>query len=172
MKSKDIYLRAIEPTDLESLYLWENDPQVWRVSGTTSPFSKYVLKQYIENSHLDIYQTKQLRLIIVSSHDDRAIGAIDLFDFDPTNRRIGVGILIYSSEERGKSYASQALGLVIEYCFKTLGLHQIYCNITSDNTPSHALFSKYGFKTIGTKIQWLYVDGKWVDEDMLQLIDF
>lgn len=59
-----VTLRALEPEDLEILYQWENDPKIWQSGHTLTPFSRFVLKQYLENSHLDIYQTKQLRFII------------------------------------------------------------------------------------------------------------
>ena len=57
-------LRALEPEDLEFLFEIENNESFWEVSHTQVPFSKYILKQYIENAHLDIFETKQLRLLI------------------------------------------------------------------------------------------------------------
>ena len=59
-----IRLRALEPEDLECLYQWENDMDLWEVSDTLTPFSLFTLKKYIETCHLDIYTTKQLRLMI------------------------------------------------------------------------------------------------------------
>jgi diamine N-acetyltransferase len=59
-----IRLRALEPEDLETLYAWENDMSIWQLSNTLIPFSKFTLKQYLETSKMDIYEAKQLRLII------------------------------------------------------------------------------------------------------------
>jgi len=53
-----ITLRAIEPEDIELLYSWENDPEIWEVSHTLVPYSKYILALYIKNSDKDIYETK------------------------------------------------------------------------------------------------------------------
>ena len=64
MNFKEIKLRALEPEDLELLYEWENNNEYWIISNTVSPFSKYTLKRYIENSHKNIYETGQLRLMI------------------------------------------------------------------------------------------------------------
>ena len=61
---KNIKLRALEKEDLDFLYQIENNESFWQVSHTQTPFSKYMLKLYLENAHLDIYQAKQLRLII------------------------------------------------------------------------------------------------------------
>ena len=62
MKYKDIMLRALEPEDLELLYEWENNEIYWTLSNTVAPFSKFILKRYLENSHKNIYETGQLRL--------------------------------------------------------------------------------------------------------------
>src|SRR5688572_8131044 len=142
LTGKNINLRALEPADLEQLYEWENDVANWHVSGTLTPYSRFVLEQYISTAHQDIYTTKQLRLVIelYTSDDIRSIGCIDLFDFDPKNMRAGVGILIGDCDERNKGYASESLALLINYSADTLGLHQLYANISVDNKASLHLF--------------------------------
>ena len=170
-----VKLRAPELTDLDLLYAWENDKEIWKVSNTITPFSKYLLQKYIENSHFDIYQTKQLRLMIdiESAMDQQAktIGTIDLFDFDPYHLRAGLGILIGDYKERGKNYASLALDEIIHYAFFTLGLHQLYCNIAIDNNASIALFKNHGFVICGEKKHWLKTSDGYKDEFLMQLIN-
>jgi len=100
LANKTINLRAPEPEDLDLLYLWENNTEVWQISGTIVPFSRFVLKQYLENAGKDIFEMKQLRLIIQLNSNKRPIGAIDLFDFDPLHRRDGIGIVIADSSAR------------------------------------------------------------------------
>ena len=164
-----ITLRAIEPEDIELLYSWENDPEIWEVSHTLVPYSKYILALYIKNSDKDIYETKQLRLMI-ETNEGKTVGAIDLFDFEPHHSRVGVGLLIHNQEDRSKGYASEALDLLITFCFKKLNIHQLYANIESRNKVSLGLFEKHGFRICGTKKEWLRTDTGWKDEMMLQLI--
>lgn len=57
MKYEDVLLRAPEPEDFELLYNWENNETYWVISNTITPFSKYTLKRYIENSHKTIFET-------------------------------------------------------------------------------------------------------------------
>ena len=166
-----IYLRPLEPSDLPLLYTWENDAEVWKVSESITPYSKYILRKYIENSSQDIFQTKQLRLVIVEQEGDIPVGAIDLFDFDPHNGRAGIGILIYDREQRGKGCAGDALTLMTAYCFDVLRLHQLYCNVDDGNQASLNLFRGHGFQEVGLKKEWLYRGGAWRDEWLLQLID-
>lgn len=164
-----VRLRALEPHDVESLYKWENDTSVWTASNTQAPFSRFVLEQYIASSHLDLHTNKQLRLMI-TTRDGKDVGAIDLFDFDPQHQRAGVGILIASREDRGKGYASEALTLLIQYCFHQLHLHQLYCNVTVDNEESVLLFQKHKFMITGIKKEWIRVGDSFVDELLMQLV--
>ncbi len=169
LKGKQIYLRSLEPTDIDTLYKWENDSENWLISNTQTPFSKFVLEQYLASSHEDIYTVKQLRLLICNN-DNQSIGTIDLFDFDPNNLRVGIGILIAEKTERKKAYASEAIQLLIDYCFKVLNLKQLYCNITTDNENSILLFQKNGFQITGIKKQWIRDGKNFKDELILQLI--
>jgi len=171
MKYKDIKLRALEPEDLELLYNWENNLSYWVISNTVSPFSKYTLKRYVENSHKSIYETSQLRLMIDHIGDKVSIGTIDIFDFDPFHKRAGLGILIANDEYRRKGYATMALTCLIDYCFKTLQLHQLYCNILANNHESIELFRKIGFSECGVKKEWIKVADGYIDEHMFQLIN-
>lgn len=171
MKYKDIRLRALEPEDLELLYNWENNLSYWVVSNTVSPFSKYTLKRYVENSHKSIYEAGQLRLMIDHINDKVSIGTIDIFDFDPFHMRAGLGILIANEEYRRKGYATMALTCLIDYCFKTLQLHQLYCNILTNNCESLDLFRKIGFEQTGVKKDWIKTSDGYLDEYLFQLIN-
>ena len=164
-----INLRALEPEDLEFLYQIENNESFWEVSHTQTPFSKYILKQYLENAHLDIFEAKQLRLLIEEKSTKKQIGMIDLFDFNPSHKRAGVGILI-DQEFQQNGFASEAISLLINYSFSILDLHQLFANITLDNTKSITLFKKHNFKEVGIKKDWILSEGKFKDEILFQLI--
>lgn len=174
LKSDHISLRAIEPSDIDLLYRWENDTENWKVSNTQAPFSRFVLEQYIASAHEDIYTAKQLRLMIDTvpgpGEPAHSTGCIDLFDFDPAHLRAGIGILIGDKSDRQKGYASEALKLLTEYCFSTLHLKQVYCNITVDNESSILLFQKQGFQITGIKKMWIREGDLFKDELLLQKI--
>jgi len=171
MKYKKIRLRALEPEDLELLYDWENNDSYWTISNTLTPFSKYTLKRYLENSHKNIYESGQLRLMIDHIPDQVTIGTIDIFDFDPFHKRAGLGILIANETYRRKGYASMSMICLIEYCFKTLQVHQLYCNILENNCESMDLFKKQGFVQTGIKKDWIKTSEGYLDEYLFQLIN-
>jgi diamine N-acetyltransferase len=170
IKSEDIYFRALEPTDVELLYSCENDYDVWKVSNTISPFSKDIILQYLKTAHQDIFTNKQLRLMICEIKTSNCIGTIDLFDFDPYNLRVGVGVLIFENY-RKKGYAFQSIELIKKYTKETLLLNQLFCNINSSNIESINLFEKCGFELIGVKKKWNRVSiSSFEDEKMYQII--
>ncbi|MAL59439.1 MAG: GNAT family N-acetyltransferase [Flavobacteriaceae bacterium] len=170
LQGEHMYLRALEPSDLDFLYQLENDESIWEVSNTTTPYSKFILKQYLENAHRDIYEVKQLRLAICLKSTETVIGFIDLFDFEPKHKRVGLGIVIASEEKRGKGYASEAVQRTCAYAFTHLNVHQLYANITSDNKKSIHLFEKLGFKKSGEKKDWIFSEGRFKNELLYQLI--
>jgi len=169
MKGSQVFLRALEPSDIEVLYRLENDPQTWSVSDTLAPFSKHVLEQYLQNAHLDIFTVKQFRFMIVENSSNQAVGTIDLFDFDPYHQRIAVGVLI-DSVFRHKGYASEALSLLEDYCFNILQVHQIYAHIAKENSESVSLFEKHQFERTGVKKEWRKTIHGWSDELIYQKI--
>lgn len=172
MNSSKIKLRALEPDDVDVLYKWENDRSIWHLSNTISPLSRFTLEQYVLSAGQDIYSARQMRLMIDLDSPENGIttiGSIDLFEFEPAHMRAGVGILILEGF-RGKGYASEALELLINYAFEILQLHQLFTNISTDNTESIRLFETKGFQFIGVKKEWNSIRNKWQDESMFQLI--
>lgn len=170
LKGKQVYLRALEPTDLEFLYQLENDTSIWEISGTLKPYSKKVLKLYLDNAHRDIYEVKQLRLCICNS-GDTCIGLIDLFDFDPKHGRAGMGIVISNPKDRNKGVGAEAIQLLCNYAFSTLNLHQLYANILEENKASIHLFEKMGFERVGIKKEWIRTSTGFKNEIMFQKIN-
>lgn len=169
LSNERIYLRAVEPEDLELLYRVENDPSLWEVSSFTTPYSRFVLKQYIENSQNDVFSDKQLRLMIVRQSDHIALGAIDLTDFLPLHSRAAVGVALLKEYRHG-GYGKDALTLLCTYVFDFLQLKQLYAQIPVDNEASIALFASCGFVRCGLLKAWLQITGTYKDAVVMQCV--
>lgn len=164
---KLIYLRAMEPSDLDFLYSIENDPSMWDVSSYTSPYSRHILSRFIENSMSDLYADRQLRVMICRIQDDKPVGTIDLTDFAPSHRRAGVGIAVHDPYRRN-GYASEALDILTEYAFHVLHLHCLYAIVTVDNVPSITLFENQGYEQRGILLDWVLSKEGYKDGVLLQ----
>ncbi|MEM6517439.1 MAG: GNAT family protein [Bacteroidota bacterium] len=170
LKGNLIYLRALEPSDLEFIHNLENDEAVWKLSNTITPFSKFLIEKYLKQSHRDIYEIKQLRLVICKIETNEAIGLIDIFDCDFKNKRAGIGILVKDVKDRNKGFGKESLKLLANYCKTHLDLHQLYCNVSEENNQSLKLFESEKFEIIGLKKDWNYIGGDFKNEYSLQRI--
>ncbi len=163
----NVYLRALEPEDLSFLYTLENDTGIWEISGTLSPYSKKVLRDYLATAHKDIFEVKQLRMAICLKNDTH-IGLIDLYDFDPRHRRAGIGIVIAGEGNRHKGYGKEALQILCDYAFGILDLHQLYAAVGASNAASIRVFEKLGFIETGRKKDWNRLGSGFQDEIFFQ----
>ena len=172
LKGKNIFLRPLEPEDLDFIFDIENEESLWELSHTQTPYSRFLIKEYLNNAHKDIYEAKQYRFVI-SDYSMQPLGLIDLFDFDFKNKRVGVGVLICNSEQRGKGVGTECLDLVINYVFSNFDIHQIFANVQESNFVSLKLFKSRGFSVVGLKRDWNYCTrtSAFQNEYLLQLMN-
>jgi diamine N-acetyltransferase len=169
LENETVRLRALEPEDLDVLYKWENDTRLWRYGSTLAPYSRFALKAYLADARLDIFQTKQLRLMIVLKQENTPVGTIDLYDFDPANARAGIGILV-DGPYRNRGLARDALTLINVYAFRFLQLKQLYACVPERNTPSIGLFTASGYETAGKLTAWLRRETDFENVFFMQLV--
>jgi diamine N-acetyltransferase len=168
ISEESISLRIAEPEDARTIYEWENDRSLWRVSETSNPISQFQIEQFLLGNG-DLVTNRQLRLMIDLKGTDKAIGCVDLFEYDPINGHIGIGILIEQAY-RGQGYAQKALALCIDYLFNNVMVHQIHCLIDIQNVESQHIFEKLGFRSCGTRKDWIKTPEGYVDAIFYQNI--
>mgnify|MGYP001173668845 CR=1 FL=1 len=135
-----ILLRSLEDSDLDLLHKIENDQENWKFGSERKKYSKQHLINYIKNSKIDISITKQYRFVI--DLNDKAIGFIDLFDYNIESAGIG---LIISSDYRNQGFGKDALTLLVEYAFVNLKIKQLNATINKENIASVKLFNSCNF---------------------------
>jgi len=168
LKSNKIKLRAVEPEDLDLMYLIENDTELWRCGQATVPFSHYALKQYIAETTNDFFHDRQLRLVIETANGT-SVGFVDLQNYNPQHHRAEVGIVIVPEQQR-QGLASEALRLLAGYVSVHLGIHQLYALVPEGNKASVALFEKCGYKKTATLQDWLNSPTGWQSVMVFQKI--
>ncbi len=168
LKSEHITLRAIEPEDLEIFYRWENDTSLWNIGSAVEPYSRFLLKKYIAQAEQTIYEKRQLRLMIVRNSDQKPIGAIDLYDFEPHHSRADIGVLIDKIFQQ-QGFASETLKLITDYAFNFLNINQLYAQIPSTNKACQKLFAKNNFEKSATLRRWLRHGNEFIDVEIWQL---
>ena len=162
-------LRAPEMSDLDMLFLWENDSSLWHVGNAIAPYSRKQLWEYIETYVADIFATRQLRFIIQENNSEKPIGTIDLFDFDPINRHASLGIYI-QEDYRQKGYAKRAIEILCKYCSVHIGMHTLTAITSVNNNAGMKLFKSCGFSTSGCLRSWIRRSSTYEDAIVLQLL--
>jgi len=168
LKSSKIKLRAVEPEDLDLMYLIENDTELWPFGQTSVPFSYYALRQFIEESSNDIFRDRQLRLVIEKA-DGISVGFLDLQHYEPQHHRAEVGIVVVPEHQR-QGIATEALRLLVQYASDCLGIHQLYALVPENNAASIALFQKCGYKKTATLLDWLNTPAGWQSVTVFQAL--
>ena len=163
LEGKKVRLRAVEPEDLDLMYLVENDTELWSCGHNTVPFSYYTLKQYLSENTNDIFRDRQLRLVIETAEGE-GVGFLE-----PFHLRAEVGVVVLKEQQR-RGIATEALQLLKEYAFSFLGLKQLYAYIPDDNIASQALFSRCGYKKTATLQDWLKKPAGWQSVYVFQLL--
>ena len=164
-----IALRPLEPTDLDILYRWENDSELWTVSDTPAPYSRKALWDYLETNNGDIYSQRQLRLMITLADGGTPVGSIDFLNFDPFNNRAELGLLV-AKEYRGKGLGRQALELLTVYARDHIGLRQLYVYILTDNKVCINLFESFGYRHAGLLQAWVKRGATYHDATLMQMV--
>ena len=161
-----VKLRAIEPEDLDMLYRIENDSELWNVSETNVPYSRFALHDYVANSSYDIYKDRQVRMMI-DDMQGNTVGIVDIVNFNPQHRRAEVGIIIQNCY-RNKGYAQSAVRKVLDYSRTVLHLHQLYAVVDEQNDISIRLFESLGFVRNVRMKDWLSDDDAFHDAWLMQ----
>lgn len=148
-----IELRAIEKKDAALLLEMINDPEMEAtVVGWSYPVSEEQQLEWINNIQSD----KNIRFAIDAGKG--IVGTAIISSLDHKNRTANLNIKL-SKSERGKGYASHAIRLMTDYCFKELNLNCITANVIEDNISSRTLFQKIGFIEDGILRERVYKSG-------------
>ncbi len=169
LSNDTISLRPLEPTDLNTLYTWENDSELWAVSDTSAPYSRKALWDYLEAYTGDIYAQRQLRLMITLADDGTPVGTIDFLNFDPMNNRAELGLFI-AQEYRGKGLGRMALERLTDYAVNHIGLRQLYVYILLNNEVCLNLFDSFGYRRVGVLQTWVKRGTTYHDAVLMQMI--
>lgn len=68
------------------------------------------------------------------------------------------------SVRRGSGKGVEATNVLIDYAFKTLGLHRLYTKINSDNLLALRLAERVGVRSEGRLVRAFYKNGAWIDQ--------
>lgn len=158
-----IYLRPLEPSDLEGAYLdWLNDYEVTRFLETGRfPATTDLLQQYVEHV---ARAPENVMLAIVEKATGTHVGNIKLGPIQWIHRRADLGLMVGDKTRWGHGYGREAVELMLGYAFERLNLNKITLGVFTDNAPALNLYEAIGFKVEGALRRHLFRDGEYRDK--------
>lgn len=147
-----INLRLPLESDAPFMLRWENADSEMLYNLHSENLNEEDVRAWVKEKKHDVLLEKELRLIMVTKQNEIA-GSVDLFELDSENGHAGLGIIV-EEKHRAKGIATEAIFLVKDYCFQTLKLSSLWCNISAANAISINLFEKCGFELSGIRRRW------------------
>ncbi|HAB31864.1 MAG TPA: GNAT family N-acetyltransferase [Cryomorphaceae bacterium] len=162
-----VVLRALEPSDIEALLKWENDPAHWVVGQRSSPYSRDHLTRYVDASSRDFWEVGQVRFAVCTEEDSRPIGLVDVFGAKRLHCRAEVGLLI-DPAMRGKGFGLAALKALQLWAKEFAMLETLSAQIYTDHPAAISSFKKAGFVQQGTWLRWVKTPKGYKDVSLWQ----
>jgi RimJ/RimL family protein N-acetyltransferase len=162
-QGEKVRLRAIEPSDWETYFVWNQDDEQSRaLYFIPFPQSQAAVKQFAEKAALRKPESDNFRFVIENSEHE-VVGDITTHNCDQRIGNFGWGVNI-KQEHRRKGYASEDLRLVMRYYFQELRYQKVTVSIYSFNEASIKLHERLGFQQEGHIRRTVFTRGKYFDE--------
>lgn len=157
-----VYLRCLEPDDLERTYKWHNDPKLYEsLGGVFRYVSRASEEEWLRKA--SSYSANEVSLAICLTNGGRHIGNVYLRNIDWVSRRAELHIFIGEPNERSNGYGTAAVNQVLQHAFQDLGLHRVYLFVLEDNKPAIRTYEKCGFAVEGRLRQHAFKGGAFKD---------
>jgi len=168
LTSDRLVLKPISLDHASDTYVsWMNDAEVNKYLDGSGNYSMEKLLTYLN----EVVKKDLYFWAIHLKGSNKHIGNIKIDSISERNV-IGVyGILMGDREEWGKGYAKEASQMVIDFCFKKLGLRKISLGVIEDNVAAVQLYDKLGFIQEGLLLKHGSYDGKYCNSVQMSIFN-
>ncbi len=130
---------------MEAAYAWDRDPELAAWNGR-SPISISI--SAARRDYLSRWEDRSVKTFIIEARESsKPIGMATLYGFRQDGCELG--IKIGPETLRGRGYASEAVTLLLNYAFETLGLKLVRGSTLAHNHRMQRVFEKCGFVGVG-----------------------
>lgn len=161
----DLCVLATDPDSLEQYAKWYANPEInkW-VHANDQVQSIESTREWAESTNKD---NNSFAFTIVEKTARKAIGTCTCGVWG--NARNG-SLGIYLGEEHGKGYGTEAINLLLKFCFEELNTHRVELSVFTDNERAIKCYTKCGFKKCGVKHQCSYFEGSYRDLMQMEIL--
>ena len=163
---KIVALREVRESDIPIIFEWLNDYQL-RISS--APYRPVSWPEHVKWVTARLQNGSETFFVIVL--EERPIGVVNLSSLDSHNRSAEFSIRIGDSSDQGKGYGTQAVQLLIDFCWRDLNLHRLSLTVFSDNSRAISSYKKTGFELEGELRQAAFISGSWRNLIILSVLN-
>ena len=168
-KKIDLCILRTDEEAIKAYTKWINDESINMYVCKNQQLCQYNIEaDWVEQKTLD---NEYIFNIVEKTHNRLLVGLCDInFNFK-FGRCASLGILIGEEEGRNKGYGTEAISMLIKYCFEELNMHRVGISVIADNERALRCYKKCGFIECGTKHDMCYYKGKWHDVIDLEILE-
>jgi RimJ/RimL family protein N-acetyltransferase len=153
-----VMLGPLEESNLELYRNWRNDYAVWKTCRQNDLIDSSAQRRWFERVSKD----PEIKMYEVhSKHAEGPFGVCGLTSIDLYNRRAEFSLYI-APKHQGRGLGKHALQTLLVHAFKTLGLNCVWGE-TFEGNPALDMFLEIGFQIEGTRRQFYYREGRFLD---------
>ena len=159
-----VKLGPLRDENMELYRKARNDYRIWKWCRQNDLIQAGCHNYWYANVTSD---TSKIKMYEVVNPSGDYVGMAGLTDIDNVNRRAEFSLYILPHQQR-KGYARGALQTLFTHGFMNLGLNTIWGE-TFDGNPAIELFKALGMIYEGTRFQFYYRDGDFIDCHLISL---
>ena len=175
IRTSRLVVRLVEPDDVDEVIAYDRRNAehfaMWAPAPSADAFDRDKRRERIARRRAEADADTGYGFIAMLHDDPRAVAGISLnhvvrFAFQACH--LGYSV---DREHEGKGLASEAVRAVVDFAFKTLGLHRLMANYQPTNERSGRLLRRLGFVPEGYARDYLFINGAWRDHVLTALVN-
>ncbi len=168
LRSERVYLRALEPSDAEHVHRWYEHADTARLMGE---MPRSLARRRVDAEAATGEAGRDwFAFVICLIADDQPIGRADIFEIDKVNGSAGFGLAIGEHDLRGGGLGTEAVNVIVDFCFGQLRLERVWLVTDSVNQRAQHVYGKAGFVHEGRLRRAFYQDGTFQDDIRMAML--
>jgi RimJ/RimL family protein N-acetyltransferase len=151
----NIRLRPTQIEDAEKSSHWLNDPLIQKFLGISKPITPESRKKFLK---MKLENETEKNFSIIVKNTNEYIGNVYLYNIDQQKAQAEVGIFIGEKSQWGQGFATEAIGIIIQYAFHNINLKKVYLSTLEDNVAAIKCYQKAGFQQTQKKDNLLFFE--------------
>lgn len=158
-----VRLRAVEPSDAEAHFVWNQDAGMMRpLDYIWFPQSYASVQRWAETTALDNAPASDAFHFVIETLAGELAGSLATHSCDRRAGSFAYGVAIREEHQR-QGYASEAIVMVLRHFFEELRYQKATVSIYSFNEASIRLHERLGFQREGRLRRMVYTQGQHFD---------